>query len=58
MANSLNGLAKNAENLNSTYDNAYNPSSDDSLDKIATFLGYGASVPSAEEVPTGVALGG
>lgn len=58
MANSLNGLAKNAENLNSTYDNGYNPSSDDSLDKIATFLGYGASVPSAEEVPTGVALGG
>ena len=58
MANSLNGLAKNAENLNSTYDNGSTPSSDDSLDDIATELGFGASVPSAEEVPTGVALGG
>ena len=51
MANSLNGLAKNAENLNSTYDNGSTPSIDDSLDDIATELGFGASVPSAEEVP-------
>lgn len=47
MANeSLNDLAKNAENLNSTYDNASTPSSNDTLGDIADNLGWGAAIPS------------
>ena len=47
MANeSLNDLAKNAENLNSTYDNANTPSSNDTLSDIAEYLGWGAALPS------------
>lgn len=48
MANqSVNQLAKNAENLSSDYDNAYSPSSNDSLDKIMTVLGYDAALPNS-----------
>jgi len=46
MANqSVNQLAKNAENLSSDYDNAYTPSSNDGLDLITTALGYDPSLP-------------
>ncbi len=48
--NSLNQLAKNAENLNSTYDNAETPSSNDSLGNIAQYLGWGAAIPSITDL--------
>ena len=54
MANeSLNDLAKNAENLNSTYDNASTPSSDDTLGDIADNLGWGAALPSISDITQG-----
>ena len=48
--NSLNQLAQNAENLNSTYDNAETPSSNDSLGNIAQYLGWGAAIPSITDL--------
>jgi hypothetical protein len=54
MANeSLNDLAKNAENLNSTYDNASTPSSNDTLGDIADNLGWGAAIPSISSITQG-----
>lgn len=54
MANeSLNDLAKNAENLNSTYDNASTPSSDDTLGDIADNLGWGAALPTITDITQG-----
>lgn len=61
MAKSLNDLARNAENLNSTYDNASNPSNNDTLGDIADNLGWGAALPSITTITQGganIGLGG
>jgi len=53
MSKSLNDLARNAENLNSTYDNASTPSNDDTLGDIADNLGWGAALPSITTITQG-----
>lgn len=58
MANeSLNDLAKNAEGLNSTYDNASNPSTNDTLGDIADNLGFGADFPNSSYNQGGNSIG-